>query len=62
MEHVIDLDFIIYLAGAIASIAAASGIVSKIIKKGLQKTMKESVDKYYVIDVVFQDITKILGA
>lgn len=47
MEHVIDLDFIIYLAGAIASIAAASGTVSKIIKKGLQKTMKESVDKYY---------------
>lgn len=47
MEHAIDLDLIIYIAGAIASIAAACGIVSKTIKKGLQKTMKESVDQYY---------------
>ena len=41
----IDLNSILYICGAIASIAAAVGIVSKLLKKTLIKQIKETMEQ-----------------
>ena len=41
----IDVGFIVYIASAIATIAAAVGIISKYLKKTLNKQIKESMEQ-----------------
>lgn len=45
MDHVIDLDIVIYICTLIASISGASIIIGKAIKKSVSSTAKEIIDE-----------------
>lgn len=47
MEHTIDLDTVLYICGLIVSISGAAAVINRVVKKSLNKTMKDSIDKYY---------------
>lgn len=49
VEGVFSLETLLYLCGAIVTIASAAGVISKVVKKSFEKSLKQSVNEYYKV-------------